>query len=93
MSTSMGGAEAEGEADSSLSRELDVGLDPRTPGSWPELKADAHANEPPRCPSLLFFLKACLGPPDELIQHLQAGVQVCSKASVGDSNVAWAENF
>ena len=34
-------AEAEGEADSPLSWEPDVGLDPRTPGSWPEPKADA----------------------------------------------------
>ena len=36
-----GGAEGEGEADSPLSREADVGLDPRTLGSWPEPKADA----------------------------------------------------
>ena len=32
-------AEAEGEAGSLLSKEPDVGLDPRTLGSWPELKA------------------------------------------------------
>ena len=32
-------AEAEGEADSPLSRESNEGLDPRTPGSRPELKA------------------------------------------------------
>ena len=31
----------EGEADSSLKREPDAGLDPRTPGSGPEPKADA----------------------------------------------------
>jgi len=36
-----GGVEGEGEADSPLSREPDVGLDPRTLGSWPEPKADA----------------------------------------------------
>ena len=36
-----GGAEGEGKADSPLSREPDVGLDPRTRGSRPELKADA----------------------------------------------------
>ena len=29
------------EAGSLVTRELDVGLDPRTPGLWPELKADA----------------------------------------------------
>ena len=29
-------AETEGEADTSLSRELDMGLDPTTLGSWPE---------------------------------------------------------
>ena len=31
---------AEGEAASLLSRAPDVGLDPRTPGSWPEPKTD-----------------------------------------------------
>ena len=36
-----GGAEGEGQADSTLSRELNMELDPRTPGSQPELKADA----------------------------------------------------
>ena len=34
--------EGEGEADSLLSREPDTELDPRTPGSCPELKPDAH---------------------------------------------------
>ena len=34
-------AEREGEADSPLSREPDVGLDRRTLGSWPHPKADA----------------------------------------------------
>ena len=33
-------AEGEGEAGSPLSSESDVGLDPRTPGSLSELKAD-----------------------------------------------------
>ena len=33
-------AKGEGEADSSLSREPKVGLDPRTPRSFPEQKAD-----------------------------------------------------
>ena len=35
------GGGAEGEADTPLSREPDPGLDPRTLGSWPKLKADA----------------------------------------------------
>lgn len=35
-----GAAEEEGEAGSSLSREPDAGLHPRTLRSWPELKAD-----------------------------------------------------
>jgi len=35
------GGVGEGEADSPLSREPDAGLNPRTLGSWPELKADA----------------------------------------------------
>ena len=40
-STSRGWAEAEREADSSPSKELDVGLDPRTLGSRPEQKVNA----------------------------------------------------
>ena len=36
-----GVAEGEEEADSSLSRDPNAGLDPRTPKSWPEPKADA----------------------------------------------------
>ena len=36
-----GGGQAEGEADFPLSRDPDVGLNPRTPGSWPEPKSDA----------------------------------------------------
>jgi len=44
------GAGGEGEADSPLSREPDVGLSPRTLRSCPELKADAQWTEPPRCP-------------------------------------------
>jgi len=35
-----GGAEGQGQADSTLSREPDAGLDPRTLGSRPEPKAD-----------------------------------------------------
>ena len=42
--------EGEGEAGSPLSREPVAGLDPRTLGSGPELKADAQPIEPPRCP-------------------------------------------
>ena len=37
-----GMAEREGEADSPLSRDPDMGLHPRTPGSGPEPKADAQ---------------------------------------------------
>ena len=39
-STSRGKAEAEGEADSLLSRMPKAELDPRILGSWPELKAE-----------------------------------------------------
>jgi len=46
----VGGREGEGEADSPLSREPNMGLDPRTPGSSPELKADASLTEPHRSP-------------------------------------------
>ena len=35
-----GGAEREEEADFTLSRDPDAGLDPRTLGSWPEPKTD-----------------------------------------------------
>ena len=34
-------AEGKGEANFPLSRKPDVGLHPRMPGLWPELKADA----------------------------------------------------
>ena len=43
-------SEAQGEADSPLSREPDSGLNPRTLRSQPEWKADAQLDEPPRCP-------------------------------------------
>ena len=36
-----GEAEGEREAESSLSKQPDMGLDPRTVRSWPELKAGA----------------------------------------------------
>ena len=37
------------ETDSPLSREPNMGLDPRTSVSRPEPKADAQLTEPPRC--------------------------------------------
>ena len=45
-----GEAEAEGEADSLLSREPDMGLNPGIPGSQPEPKAAAQPLSPPRRP-------------------------------------------
>ena len=57
--------EGEGEADSPLSREHDAGLDPRTPGSGPELKAEASPTEPPRDPNIVlsyFILERLLIP-------------------------------
>ena len=51
-----GGGEGEGEADSLLSRELNMGLDPRTLGSWSELKVDAQPTEPRRSPSVDIFI-------------------------------------
>ena len=47
------GAESEGEADSLLSREPDAGLNPKTLGSWPELKADTQLTELLRHPNKL----------------------------------------
>ena len=52
----MGGeAEGEGEAGSPLSREPDMGFNPRTLRSQPEPKADAKWTEPPKCPSVFNF--------------------------------------
>ena len=51
------GESGEGKAGSPVSREPDAGLDPRTPGSHSELKADAQSSEPPRCPSRKIFFK------------------------------------
>ena len=51
-----GVAEGEEEVGFSLSREPNVGLDPRILGSQPEPKADTKPIEPPRCP-ILGFLK------------------------------------
>ena len=56
IQNSRGGGRAEGEADSSLSRELYVGLRPGTLGSRPELKADAQLTKPPRGPGLCSLL-------------------------------------
>ena len=36
-------------------REPDVGLDPRTPGSWPEPKADAQPLSHPGAPQFAFL--------------------------------------
>ena len=35
---------------------LEGGLDPGTPGSWPELKADPWLTEPPRGPMMYVFI-------------------------------------
>ena len=43
-------AEGEEEAGCLLSREPDMGLNPRTLKSWPELKTDTLPTEPPKCP-------------------------------------------
>ena len=54
-----GRTEGEGEADSLLRREPNVGLDPRTPGSWPEPKADAQPlSHPGGLASFVFSLSA-----------------------------------
>lgn len=55
-----GGAAGRGKGKSRLSveHEPDIGLDPRTQGSWPQLKADAQRTEPPRCPLTPVFNNA-----------------------------------
>lgn len=49
------GVGAEGDPGSSRSRELNLGLDPRTPESQPSLKADALPAELPRYPGEVTF--------------------------------------
>ena len=57
------GAEGEGEAGSLLSREPDLGLDPRTLGPCPELKAVSQLTEPPNLGApQIAFLKTPLWP-------------------------------
>ena len=48
--------QAEGEA-GSVQRQPDVGLDPRTPGSCPELKAGAKPPSHPGIPRRLLLMK------------------------------------
>ena len=48
-----GKAEREEEVDSLLSRDSKLGLDSRTPRSWPEPKADTQQTEPSRRPVIL----------------------------------------
>jgi len=52
-----GRAEGEGEAGFPLSREPDMGPDPRTPGPQPEPKADTQRTEPPGPPNHHLVLK------------------------------------
>ena len=55
-----GAAEGEGEADSPLSRKPDEGLYLKTPGSWPEAKADAEQTDHPGAPLLELLNNAIL---------------------------------
>ena len=48
-------AETQAGGKQALCREPDVGLSPRTPGSWPEPKADAQPLSHPGTPVLLIF--------------------------------------
>ena len=50
-----GRAKGEGEADSPLSREPDVGLDPGTPGSWPERRQTLNWLSHPGAPQSFFL--------------------------------------
>ena len=55
-------AKTQAEGKAGFSRGADVGLDPRTPGSPPEPKADRSTAEPPRRPAsqLLYNLDGTL---------------------------------
>ena len=48
----------EGETESPLSREPDMGLSPRTPGSQPEPRVDTEPTEPPRRSKAKLFKKS-----------------------------------
>ena len=53
------GTEGKREAVSLLSGEPNRGLNPRTPRSWPEPKANTQPTEPPRCPQHHLFDASC----------------------------------
>ena len=62
-----------GEADSPLSRKLNMRFNPRTLRSWP--KADAWLTEPPRCPETMFSWEE----PQSPLQgaRIQGGMKNC----------------
>ena len=49
--------EAQAEAEAGSSREPDAGLDPRTPGSHPDPKADAQPLSHPGIPKKFIYLR------------------------------------
>ena len=67
--------------------EPDAGLDPRTPGSWPEQKADTQVTEPPRPPGTLLNVRvfqSCLPKPNEICN--------VPKLFHRDSGLVWPRN-
>ena len=72
----------------SLSGEPNPGLDPRTLGSWPELKADTSPMEPPRWPNFLhFYILMTHFSTDKLKK--QCHLQLHQKKSRNKSNQEW----
>ena len=66
--------QAEGEA-GSLRGEPDVGLDPRTPGSLPEPKANTSLTGSPRCPPFCFQISKNANP---MIRNTDGTIAPCT---------------
>lgn len=55
-----GGAEGGWRSRLPVSGEPHVGPDPRTPGSWPGMKADTQPTGPPRCPKRAILMRTVI---------------------------------
>ena len=64
-----GEAETQAEGEAGSMEEPDVGLDPRTPGSRPRLKAGAKPLSHPGIPCMTFFASAQAGGQQVRITH------------------------
>ena len=76
------GGETQAEGKAAPHREPDVELDPRTPGSHPELKADAQLLSHPSVPSTPFFYLYPISVNDQRIWRLSSSISSLSKQSI-----------